>query len=407
MLRSTFCSDLDPTQCTSSCTSAVEAPQFLTWLKDTCPKHVQAGAYNLGPWINATVVGDEGWIPSLFPWKWTVQKSLIDETPGTFGIQTTDPLTSSTPSHAASLSGSGSCDSSARKKLAVYGVVNLLTALLLPIIGRRTIVQKATFGFCGNIGSRTWPLMGALSACLNICANLINAYVIRKTPGYERVPIGGLVLLWCTRPRLAWMSLFLAMVQPEDGMYLGSAASAITSEAILQAFASVYFILTVKYGSEKQFYLIGHLDPYPRGVSAHIMYAGALLWTIQLVSTLFACFVAVTGVNKMISYIRGMVNGAQGVTGAGAASRSQRRESMKKWIKSNLALELPGDKPNQVLPRNRNPPKPDDLSSLEVQISVILTAMLIAYLAQWLFWAGFVKAAQERYECEMPIWTLS
>lgn len=56
-------------------------------------------------------------------------------------------------------------------------------------------------------------------------ANLINALLVRNTPGFENVPVGALVLLWSTRPRIAWVATALIAVEKEKSMYLSLGAS--------------------------------------------------------------------------------------------------------------------------------------------------------------------------------------
>jgi hypothetical protein len=162
------------------------------------------------------------------------------------------------------------------EKLSIFAVVNIVMALLLPIIGHHTVVNKLMFGVFGILGSKWWPAVGIISACLNVLANTINVHLICATPGYKDVPFRALGLLWCTCPHLSWLVVFLAAYQAEDGMYFGAAASAILSETILQSLGAVYFGIIAHHSKKKQFYILHHLNPYPRGMTAHVMYAGAL-----------------------------------------------------------------------------------------------------------------------------------
>ena len=359
-------------------------------------------------WRDVTLAKEEAWlsewIPALFPWNWTVQAFPQPATPSSLGIQITDPATSLTPYISVPPVGPGTCASSTSEKLGVFAAVNIVSALLIPILGRRTVVSKLTFGIGGKLGSRGWILMGILSACLNVSANLVNARVIRSTPGYGDVPFGALALLWCTRPRLAWLAVFLANREAEDGMYFNSAASAITSEAILQVLGAVYFGITANYGRKNRFYNLKHLDPYPRGVDAHIMYAGAVLWMVMLFITLGACFACIVGLNEVIGNARKMMSGIEKAAGAGAnAIRGplQAKEWMPKWIQDRINNRQ--QRAGPVVP-------PRKLTTEEIrQIESVGAALIVfmSFLAQWLFWAGFMRAARERYESYFWIWQAS
>jgi len=395
-----FCGELVYVDgCREACAFGNDPRNLFGWVNNTCRDE----AYDRKFWADATVAKEVAWvsqwIPTLFPWNWTVQLEQ-PATLATIGIQITDPLTSSKPYVSVPPSGMGACKTSTTEKLGVFAAVNIVSALLLPILGRRTVVNKLTLGVFGNLGSRGWPLTGVLSAVLNVLANLVNAHVIRSTPGYENVPYGALALLWCTRPRLAWLAVFLATIEAEEGMYFNCAASAITSEAILQVLGAVYFGISANYGRKKRFYYTGHLDPYPRGVDAHIMYAGALLWLIMFIVTLLACIVCIVGLGDVITNARKMMEGLQN---AAAVSGNAVASPLQRWVNGPSGRRAPKWL-RGILNRQKKvttKAEPRRLTTEEIRgIESIFMAGIIflSFLAQWLFWAGFVKASQERYE---------
>ena len=395
-----FCGELvDVDGCREACTFGKDPRKLFGWLNNTCGNET----YDREFWRDVTVAKEVAWvsqwIPALFPWNWTVQLEQ-PATLATIGIQVTDPSMSSEPYLSIPPSGPGVCNTSTSEKLGVFAAVNIVSALLLPVLGRRTVVNKLTFGLFGRPGSRGWPVSGVFSAALNVFANLANAYVIRKTPGYESVPFGALALLWCTRPRLAWLAVFLATIQAEEGMYLNCAASAITSEAILQILGAVYFGISANYGRKKRFYYVGHLDPYPRGVDAHVMYAGALLWLLMSMVTLFACIVCIVGLGEVITNTRKMMEGLQK---AAAASGNAVAGPLQRWVNGPSGKWVP-KRLRDILNKQKKAStrtEPRRLTADEIrQIETVFNAGIIflSFLAQWLFWAGFVKAAQERYE---------
>jgi hypothetical protein len=210
-------------------------------------------------------------------------------------------------------------------------------------------------------------------------------------------------------------------------MYFSAAASAITSEAILQSLGAVYFGITAHYGMEKQFYALKHLDPYPRGVTAHMMYAGALLWLIMFAFTLIACFVALVGLNEVITNARKMMSGIENSANAigssfqGNAWIPKRIQKFSSRMITNAREMMSGieNTANAIGLRFRGkvwiPKRIQKFISRKLQSSVaaprkltaaeirqiesvgFATIIFVAFLAQWLFWAGFVGTAGERY----------
>jgi hypothetical protein len=87
----------------------------------------------------------------------------------------------------------------------------------------------------GKPDMHLWWLSGILTISLHILSNAVNAILIKKTPGFASVDVGQLVLLWCTRPRVAWMvMLYLLPREAKETMYTGAAASTLFAEVILQ-----------------------------------------------------------------------------------------------------------------------------------------------------------------------------
>ena len=360
-----YCDGLASTEpCPDSCTYGTEPRGLYSSLNEICVNRTQLSEV----WRNATIEKEQRWLPEwldiLMPWHWTIQAHRNSAVPSSTGIRITDPLESSTPFISVRPSGPGTCSASTSEKLGVFAAVNVMSACLLPILGRRTIVHRLTLGFGGRLGSRAWPFLGVLHAVLHIASNLINARIIKATRGYEDVPFASLALLWCTRPRLSWMAVFLATWRTDEGLYINSAASAIVSEAILQVLSAVYFGKAAHYAERRGFYHVGRLSSsYPRAVYAYTMYAGALFWMILLFFTLLGCLLSIVGLSNVISNARKMVTSWYG-------------------YKQPTAL---------------TPPRKLSRDEIE-QIRSVAQAwiLFLVYLAQWLFWAGFVKTAAER-----------
>lgn len=119
---------------------------------------------------------------------------------------------------------------------------------------------------------------GIGSAACSVGANFVNAAIYTHYPGYQNVPLTQLAILWCTRPRAAWLAAILASI--DHGPFAQAAASFAITEFILQFFGCVYLGITVNKGRERGFYYVNRLRPFWRGDAAYRMYVGALIWVL-------------------------------------------------------------------------------------------------------------------------------
>jgi hypothetical protein len=286
-----FCTGLSYPTCAGSCITSIDRPELLTYMNNTCSS-VEGWSGLPGNWTDLLNVQ----VSDLKPWPWIIRNnnSIINKMP-----QCPTPETN----------------------LGVFAATNVAMLLLTPILGRRTVVQKLTFGLLGKAHSQTWLYMGPFMAGLQLVANTINAVLIKSTPGYSDVSVGNLLLLWCTRPRLAWLVIVLAPFQASEVMYLSCAATTLTAEAILQLLSAYTFGTVANFAQSQHFYNLDHrLDNVPYGVEAKLMYAGSLLWLVVILFTLIAIFWSILGVNKQIGLLATFV----GVT-KGPVKRLQRK----------------------------------------------------------------------------------
>jgi hypothetical protein len=140
-------------------------------------------------------------------------------------------------------------------------------------------------------------LWSVLMTGLQVGGNFLSAYLIRRTRGYQHVPIWRLALLFCCRPRLSWLACLLELIGPRtlrrvfnitDQRYVKKAEASLRSigigsafsEFVLQGISSYYMVTTANIGRLRGFYLLHHLRPYWRGGDAQAMYLGALFWLI-------------------------------------------------------------------------------------------------------------------------------
>ncbi|KAI4215833.1 MAG: hypothetical protein LQ351_001821 [Letrouitia transgressa] len=287
--RSCFCKDLSfENSCNGSCSLSWERLEYLDWLNETCSP---IPGWNGLPhnWLDLREIQ----IDELLPWHW----SLRADHPST--NVTNGTLTSESQNK---------CPSTAAK-LGAYAAINGVIAVLVPILGRRTFVHRITFGFCGHPWSRMWIFTGLISIGLQVGSNLINAHHVKSIPGFHDIPMGELTLLWCTRPRLAWLVVALLPVQAKKAMYFSVVASTLTAEVVLQLLGSVYMGRVTNYGRKQHFYLAGHLAKAPHSTSTQILYAGSLLWLTCIVFAITGISFSVLRVNEHIISLKKRLTG--------------------------------------------------------------------------------------------------
>lgn len=270
---SCFCSDVKyGTSCTRNCALSWERGQLLKWLNDTCSLRVPPGASLPLNWTSLLSIQRS----EMLPWRWQLTSDLP---PG-------DPSRDHCPS--------------ASSKLLAFAAVNFAMFLLIPIIGRRTVIKKLTFGYFGRQESQRWYYTGPVGVGLHLASNAINASIIKETPGFEGTSIKNLTFFWCTRPRISWLIVALAPYQAERSMYLSAIASILFSEVILQFFAGYYMIVGANYARKQKFFFAGHLVGSWYAKEAMIMYAGSMLWLTAVPFAIVACLWSVLGVSERI-----------------------------------------------------------------------------------------------------------
>ena len=269
--------------CNSSCKLWWERSDYLTWMDNSCSS---SDGWNGLPedWQDLLEVQPS----ELLPWQWQIRQDA------------TVTATSGNVRH---------CPS-AGAKLGAFAAVNIAMAVLTPILGRRDVVQKLSLGRLGHQGSKLWLLTGPLSALLHISSNAIAATLIKHTPGYSKIDVGNLILLWCTRPRIAWLVIVLIPWGAKDHIYFSVAASTLVAEVAMQIIGSVYMGLATQYARKQKFYRIGMLTSVPRGKDALVMYAGSLLWLTVIAFAILACLSSVLGVSQYVSSLGRFIRGA-------------------------------------------------------------------------------------------------
>lgn len=262
------CPDFD----TAACTSISERQDYLLWLNSTCSSDTEWHGLP-----NRWADGLKPLVDDMIPWHWRLEPNRCLPNVN---------YTEKCPSNAA--------------KLVIFAAVNAVMLLATLIFGRRTIINRLTCGCLGGAHSKWWFVSAIIVVALQLVSNLLNALLIRRTPGYSHISIGGLTLLWCTRPRMSWLAILLISVRAEEAMYFSAAASSLLAEIVLQMLGSYYMGVVAHYGTKNNFYH-GSLQKAQRMKYAQMMYAGSLLWLLVIIIAISALAWSALHVNKVIA----------------------------------------------------------------------------------------------------------
>ncbi|KAL6918235.1 hypothetical protein FSST1_009730 [Fusarium sambucinum] len=216
-----------------------------------------------------------------------------------------------------------------------------------------------------------WVLRGLVLAAIQLAGNWANVKFIQSTQGYENIPIFYLMLLWCSLPRVGWIPIAPARITDSISKDLVAACSALYAEVFLQIPNMYYMTRTVIRGLQHFFYF-GFLPDREIGYCAWLMYGGAFLWLVSVsllsvaiirkVSPLFATHTLVF--RAVEEPLRGDERPIYGTIPAVAG-------------------------PSQ-------PPKNTREPHLSLY-NVLSVGFIIIFLAQWLFWIGFIRVSGVNY----------
>lgn len=257
--------------CSGVCTFNLDTGIFFLWLDSKCGQVANFSGLP-GNWRDSVgVVNRTG----MIPWNWRLEPDL---------------LASDSKPHC----------SSAPVKLAAFATVNIAMLFIMPILGRRDVVQWVTFNHFGKQESQLWYLTGPIGASLHIVSNAVNAAIIKRTPGYSVISITNFTFFWCTRPRISWLIVALARFQAKRSMYLAAITSTLFSEVILQVVAGYYMVVAANFARIQGFYKKGHLSGSWYADEAMVMYAGSILWLVAVPFAITACLWTILGMSARI-----------------------------------------------------------------------------------------------------------
>lgn len=369
--RACFCRDISYDSCGGSCKIFETRIDYIKWLHNLCG--------NVQDWHGLPDNWRQLAAPTsleLIPWRWTVKAS-----------------NHSNPAHTArseSADGTEKCASNGWK-LGSFALVNLTTflaAFLSQRTSQRTSTHRISRGFLTHAHPLRWLFDGTSIIALQLLASWLNVFLIQKSPGYEDVPAVQLILLWCSMPRPTWLTILLIGVQPFESMNLSAAASSLFAETILQFLSLYYMVMTVNYGRQHNFYF-GGLESVKRGGPAHVMYAGALMWLI---------------VNSLVLFllIRTLIKSGdldQSEWQRGEETTNMAEERMAR-SRGSEATPLTSSSKDRVPYGTFSVTGQSHRASQEAYVGLYATtviSMLLLWIAQWLFWGGFIDLSLEEY----------
>jgi hypothetical protein len=281
---------------------------------------------------------------------------------------------------------------------------------------------------------------------------LLIADIIRHTPGFSGVNVIGLALLWCARPRLAWIAVLL-VIQKEKGMYFAVGASTALAEVILQGIGAAYIGMTANFASTHSCYQLHHLDALPEAPQALMMYSGAMLWLATVGLAVLLSAYIFFGIGKILreafanvvaflykqglvrkfgavcsnvgKFFRATVNGLRRVTPnmttkldrkttsrvdtinmSTYPSDSEAPSLFSEWWESHRELRTSDGVPTYT-PSTIRASSRENLDFREPLVRMGLNSqalkwliwfailMAFPFIEQWLFWAGFIGMAKD------------
>lgn len=386
--RAQFCHGVTYSDCKEPCQVFEVRIQYVNWLHDVCggvegwhglPKHWRQ--------VAAPTPND------LIPWRWKVRASKHSAGRDRH---------SDDSAHCASTDW----------KLGSVLLVNLGT-LLTALYAHSSASAAAALPDRHFAPVQHWFASGLTMATLYLSANLITAVLVQATTGYEAVPIVELVLFWSTMPRLTWLALILLILCRSPGTAIHGIASCVVAETFLQILSAVVMLQTVNYGQEHSLYIptMATLDAVP---SAKYMYAGAAMWLLVIiVSMVFLLQLTCEATPPEPE------SHATGRTTAAAPFQSLNRPSghwvhFEKMLARQLFVEKPGITEREpllhdeardygTLPVTGSSDRRAAMRTVRLVILAIGT-MFLLWIAQWLFWAGYIYLASEEYVSHTYPW---
>ncbi|KAJ5062850.1 hypothetical protein J3E74DRAFT_447943 [Bipolaris maydis] len=382
--RSCFCRNISYDTCKGSCHVFDNRIDYVRWLHDLCGAEEDWHGFP-EDWHRLASVSRR----DAIPWAWYTESFGLSN----LSTGETNPSTSKQ-----------TCASSEWKQMSLL-LVNL-AALFTAVFGPKSASDPTT----NPLNSILWFPRGIAVAAFYLLANAINAMLIQSTPTYEETPMTELALLWCTIPRLTWLTIILVLASPYKRSTFSAVATAIVSEALLQALSSPTIISTVSYGIKHGFYNpntpVLHNLP-----AATYMYAGALMWVVVMLLSIVSFLIILLDASAPQDSPSVYSSYTQN-----AHLAAQLREPFLErwtWIEEKIAeywIDRDWDFEHTPLMQNQGyvhavygtlptkTPRGRGMKRSIVRVTLLAIASTFSlWIAQWLFWIGFVGISAEEF----------
>ncbi|CAI6340891.1 unnamed protein product [Periconia digitata] len=385
--RSKFCQKISYHSCGASCQFFEARIKYVNWLHDLCGD-VPDWHGLPGNWHRLAVPNTL----DMLPWRWTVRphdsSNRVDENHSDYII----------PGECAS-------DDHVVKNFVLIHVVIVVASFYSQGIAIRQIARA----FPWLSYQSSWLVKGIQVAALQLLGNWANAVFVQQTNRYEHVPVIQLILLWCSMPRITWLLFLLLGLRPWNKVNFSAAKSFLLAEMILQALSAYPMLLTINYGREHNFYL-RDLEDVKHSLLARIMYYGALMWLIIVAMTILWTVQIASRMNKMIDQEPEWVESRRKVSVI-MKGLTKMFDSPHAWLGDELQqcwMGKGGDLGERssllhggeniatygALPVQSSSDSRKELASLYAVVSL---GMLSLWVAQWLFWIGFIRLSSEEF----------
>ncbi|KAI8664757.1 hypothetical protein NCS56_00909500 [Fusarium sp. Ph1] len=375
--RTCFCRNIEYDSCQGSCQTSRTRIDYIEWLHHVCGD--VEGWHGLPTnWRELTDL-----LPrEMIPWPWAVKPT---------NSSNLDPIAGP---------GSGEAEEKcASNEWKLGSIVLVNAATLLASFLDQGRVKRLNAVDSGSHSQRLhWLFKGILVAGLPLLANWFNARIVQSTPGYGAVPVFQLALLWCSLPQPNLSAVLPSRIRWHGTKLCSSTASSLVAGVILQVPASYHMFLTVDFARRQVFDLDSIMNA-KRGHLALLMYAGALIWLL----TIAASFIEAT----RYMYRIGSLSYSDG-----ADLSDWHRHKYATANKQDMGVfeSLLGQ------PQPRMPPSRKEKQYIEygtfssggketklphkmpaTLFTVAARGMPFVWIAQWLFWAGFIGLSSEGF----------
>ncbi|KAI8711314.1 hypothetical protein NCS52_01507400 [Fusarium sp. LHS14.1] len=366
--RSCFCRNIEYDSCQGSCQVSRTRIDYVEWLHDLCGD-VECWHGLSANWRELTV-----FLPhEMIPWSWIIK-----------------PVNST---NVGPIEAEGKCASN-EWKLGSIVLINAAT-LLAAFLGQGRGDRLNTVDSESHSQRLHWLLKGILLAGLPLLANWFNARIVQSTPGYGAVPVFQLVFLWCSLPRPDLSAILPSRIRWHGTNLCSSTASSLVAGVILQVLASYHMFLTVDF-ARRQVFDLDSITNAKKGHLALLMYIGALIWLLIIAR----CFIEViryiyrigshsgsdeadwhrfkyaTDNNQDMGVLEGLLGQSQ--PRMPQSRKEEQHTEYGTFSSGGMDTKLP-----QKLPATL--------------FTVAARSMPFVWIAQWLFWSGFIGLSSEEF----------